>query len=118
MDRRTCQIKIESCIRGYHVYKDIWPHPLIDKELECTCKDSNPMDAYAVEVIRSGVTVGHIPRKISAACSLFLRNDEGNSLKCMVTGNRRHSDDLPQGAYATWIYCVLAYIYRKGIRYN
>ena len=22
--------------------------------------------------------------------------NEGNSLKCMVTGNRRHSDDLPQ----------------------
>ena len=22
---------------------------------------------------------------------------EGNSLKCIVTGNRRHSDDLPQG---------------------
>ena len=44
-------------------------------------EDSNSMDAYAVKVIHSGVTVGHIPQKISVACSLFLRNDEGNSLK-------------------------------------
>ena len=52
---------------------------------------------YAVEMVHSGVTVGHVPRKVSVACSLFLRNDEGNSLQCIITGNRCHLDDLPQG---------------------
>ena len=57
------------------MYKHIWPHmhQLIDKELECMRKYSNPMDAYAVEVICLGITVGHIPQKNSAVCSLFVK---------------------------------------------
>ena len=37
---------------------------------------------------------GHVPRNISRACSVFLRNH--GTIKCTVTGNRRHSSDLPQ----------------------
>ena len=72
-----CQFEIESCIRGYYIYKDIWPHPLIDEKLECTCKDSNPMDAYVVEVVRSGVTVGHVPRKFLLRAHCFLEMTKG-----------------------------------------
>ena len=34
---------------------------------------TNTIDQYAVAVIRSGLVVGHLPKKISRVCSLFLR---------------------------------------------
>ena len=41
------------------------------------------------------ITVGHLPRKISCVCSLFIRG--GGAITCQVSGRRRHSADLPQG---------------------
>ena len=49
----------------------------------------------AVAVERSGVTVGHVPRRISSICSMFLRR--GGRIDCEITGDRRYSEDLPQG---------------------
>ena len=46
-------------------------------------------------VIKSSVTVGHIPWKISSVCPVFLRR--GDRIRCLVTGSRRFSTDLPQG---------------------
>ena len=40
--------------------------------------------------------MGHVPRLISAACSLFLRI-EINIIKCRITDSHRYSADLPQG---------------------
>ena len=42
------------------------------------------------------VIVGHVLRKISAACLLFLGR-KGSSIICTVCVNRRYSSDLPQG---------------------
>ena len=39
--------------------------------------------------------VGHVPRRISPLCSVFIRR--GGSITCIVDGPRRHSADLPQG---------------------
>lgn len=44
--------------------------------------------------------------KISALCSLFLRH--GGTITCMVTGKRRHSQDLPQGGLD--IPCTLTFV--------
>ena len=46
-------------------------------------------------VVRSAVTVGHVPKKISSVCSMFLRR--GGAIKCHVTASKRHSKDLSQG---------------------
>ena len=43
----------------------------------------------------AGIIVGHIPRMISAVCSLFLHR--GGTIVCEVTGSRSASVDLPQG---------------------
>ena len=51
-------------------------------------------DPYAVAVTRRQAVVGHVPRKVSAACALFLRK---GSIGCVITGGRRFSADLPQG---------------------
>ena len=50
-----------NCIRGHHVYKNVWTLTLGD-ELECRREGDNEFDRYAVAVLRRGVVVGHLPR--------------------------------------------------------
>ena len=59
-----------------------------------------------VAVVKANITVGHVPRKISSVCSIFLRR--GGSITCQVTGRRRFSEDLSQGGLE--IPCVLKLI--------
>ena len=83
-----------SCICGYHIYQEIWT-AAVGETLVCERETNNNQDRYAVAVKRNGTTVGHLPRKASRVCSLFLRR--GGSIHCTVTGRRRHFSDLPQG---------------------
>ena len=85
---------VASCVRGHHVYDRIWT-PTLGKELQCVTEDSNDSDPYAVAVMKQDDIVGHIPRRISDACSLSLRR--GGVIDRMITGLRRFSADLPQG---------------------
>ena len=62
---------VESMVCEYHVYCNIWS-ALLDKELVCAREPDNFNDPFAVAVVHSEVTVGHIPRKISSMCALFL----------------------------------------------
>ena len=64
--------EVDSCIRGYHVFKSIW-NPTTGKELNCVQERTNTEDPYAVAVIRRSAVVGHVPRKMSATRALFLR---------------------------------------------
>ena len=48
-------------------------------------------DLFAIKLME---IVGHLLRKISATCSLFLRR--GGKIDCRVTGQRRYSRDLIQ----------------------
>ena len=58
---------VESCFSRYHVYKTS------GMRVERNCRASgNKKDPYAVAVMRRRTIVGHVPRKISAACSPFL----------------------------------------------
>ena len=92
----------ECCVRGYHVYSDIW-EAVIGEELDCRWDPSNAIDRYAVAVVKSGTVVGHLPKKLSRICSSFIRR--GGVVRCRVAGRRRYSDDLPQGGLE--IPCVL-----------
>ena len=69
----ACEVAcVESCVRGFHVYQDIWT--LTTGEcLSCQMEDSNAFDSYASTVtIRKNVNIiGNVPRKISAACFLY-----------------------------------------------
>jgi len=86
-------------VRGYHEYQLIWGVPAVGEELNCYRELGNSHDPYAVAVKKSigGElrVVGHLPRIISAICSLFIRR--GGSILCTVSGSRRYSSDLPQG---------------------
>ena len=68
---------VEAMIRGYHEYQSIWEAE-IGENLTCIREPGNvrdPYHTYAVAVIKpeSSTIVGHVPRKLSAICSLFLR---------------------------------------------
>ena len=82
------------CIRGYHVYGTVW-NSTIGEFLYCERDRDNARDRYCVAVKKSDIVVGHLPRKISRMCSLFL--GRGGNIHCVVTGVRRYSRDLPQG---------------------
>ena len=74
--------------------------------LHCSRDTSNTKDPYAVSVIKSGTgVVGHVPKKISTACSIFIRR--GGSITCKVIGSRHYSRDLPQGGME--IPCLLEF---------
>ena len=83
-----------SAVRGYHVYKDVWA-ATEGEVLPCSRELHNLRDPYAVAIKKGSTIVGHVPRTISAVCSMFMRRD--GTISCRVTGSRRYSSDLPQG---------------------
>ena len=82
------------CAGCYHIYKNIWD-AIIGETLQCERELDNESDRYAVAVKKDGTIIGHLPRIISRACSLFLRR--GNFISRRITGHRRYSVDLLQG---------------------
>ena len=69
----------------------------------CPTKEKpGTIDRYAVTVLQDCITFGHLPRKISAACSLFLQR--GGSIRCIVTGEHCYSSNPPQGLEVS---CIL-----------
>ena len=94
----------DCCVRGYHVYQEIW-EAAVGEMLACERQPRNAADRYAVSVKKDGTIIGHLPRKVSRVCSLFLRR--GGMIRCTVTGRRRYSGDLPQGGLE--IPCILAF---------
>ena len=84
---------LNSVVRGHHIYKDI-RSSVHGEELHCKREIGNVHDLYAVSVIKNGTgIVGHLPKRISTPCHLFLR--KGNTL-CIVNGRRQYSSELPQ----------------------
>ena len=49
------------------------------------------------------IVIGHVPRKISSVCSLYIR---GGEIHCRVTGSRPFSADLEQGGLEVPIICA------------
>ena len=99
------RFSVEAMVRGYHAYKDVWD-ATIGEQLPCQSEHGNAQDAFAVAVLKDGAIVGHVPRKISAACSMFLRR--GGSISCQVTESKRYSADLPQGGLE--MPCMLVFV--------
>jgi len=85
---------ITFVVRGYHVFKDIWAAE-IGSELPCFVEPHNWEDRYAVAVMDDTSIVGHIPRKISYICYIFLLHS--GSIICRVTGPKQYSRDLEWG---------------------
>ena len=98
------RFSIDSCVCGYHIKNGMW-EASVGEELLCQCENGNGSDPFAIAIIKSGMTVGHIPRKISPICSLFLRRN--GVVTIQTPGGRRYSADLPQGGLE--ILCTIAF---------
>ena len=72
---------IEAMVRGYHVYQNIWDAAL-EEQLSCQREPTNSHDPFTVAVMQSQVIVGHIPRKISSVCSMFLLR--AGTIRCRI----------------------------------
>ena len=72
--RRKMPFEVDSCIRGFHIYKDIWS-PEVGEVISCERELGNREDPFAVAVKKNSTIVGHLPRTISCLCSLFLRHN-------------------------------------------
>ena len=81
---RLAVVELNSFIRGYHAYKDVWD-PFIGEKLVLRREPENVKDRSAVCVQKDGETVGHIPFNISNVVSHFLRR-EFNKGFAEVTG--------------------------------
>ena len=76
---------------GYHARKDLWD-ATIGEEIPCQSEHGNAQGAFADDVLKDGAIVGHVSRKISAACSMFLHR--GGSIRSQVTKSKCYSTDL------------------------
>ena len=65
----------------------------------------NRHNLYAIAVKKDEIVVGHLPRKISCICSIFIQR--GGEICCTVTNLRRCSADSAQGGME--ILCTLTF---------
>ena len=72
----SAQYQHHSFVRGYHVYKKIWT-PYVGEVLQAIQEPykSNPMDDFAVKLVRNGdsICVGHVPKANSCVIWNFLK---------------------------------------------
>ena len=47
-------LRIESCIRGYHIYKEVW-EAVVGEELECKRECDNPLYALIIRQCKTFV---------------------------------------------------------------
>ena len=59
------------CIRGYHVYKEVWEAP-VGKLLVCEKRPRKRFQSIRCGCEKEGTIIGHLLRKVSRVCSLFL----------------------------------------------
>ncbi len=83
---RIAEVQLNSFIRGYHAYTDVWT-PFIGEELLLRREPDNVKDSSAVSVVKEGEIVGHIPFNISNVVSHFLRRDINKGF-AIVTGDK------------------------------
>ena len=78
--------ELDSYIRGYHAYTDIWS-PVVGEILLLKREPDNLVDASAVAVWKEDKIVGHVPYNIASVISQFLRRDCNKGF-VQVTGNK------------------------------
>ena len=96
--------EVTCCVRGYHVYKDIWA-AAIGEELVCGREPTNTADR---PVHRSGTEARNCHWTLAKEDleSVFPVLAKGGSIRCTVTWSRRHPSDLPVLNIRRKTFCV------------
>ena len=61
-ERTEETVAISSCVRGYHIYQELWK-PRVGEKLACVLESTNIIDRYAVAVVKSQDHVNSIKPK-------------------------------------------------------
>ena len=85
-DNEVQILEIQSYIRGYHAYMEVWT-PTIGEILLVKSEPTNCQDSKAVAILKENVTVGHVPQNIAPRLFHFLRRDV-NKAFAEVTGHK------------------------------
>ena len=70
MEERTMEYVMDSCVCGYHVYKEIWK-AVVGEQLISEREPENQMDRNAVAIKNDGKLLSPVPIKMSRICPLF-----------------------------------------------
>ena len=65
-------LEINSYIRGYHAYQDVWT-PVLNESLLVKREPNNIIDSNAVAVYQDDLIVGHVPYNLAPSFSFFCR---------------------------------------------
>ena len=88
--------EIDTYVKGYHVYKNIWK-PNVNEKLETEMELDNVMDKYAVCVKKNISIVGHLPLgknvELAKMIFYFLRADQHAECKVVITGKEADLGD-------------------------
>ena len=87
---------------GYHHYKNVWS-TVEGEMLQCVQEPRNTTNPYAVAVMKGNMVVGHVPRIISSACSLFLRKQ--GTISCTITGSKHSSKHMQNSSLRKSLIC-------------
>ena len=112
---KMASFSVEAMVRGYHIYKDIWT-AVVGEEFPCKRETGNTFDLFAVAVMRGDtIVIGHVPRKISFICSLFLRRDwEGHSTLKPLQSSCTETLLAPHTVAACAVQIFAAFIFEYG----
>lgn len=88
--RNVASLQINSCIKGYHDYQEIWK-PTVNEKLSTRREPDNPVDKYAVYLLQDRETIdGHLKKgksgRFAKTIFYFLRVDNRNSCTVLVRG--------------------------------
>ena len=74
MAAERSSVRVESVVRGYHVYKAEWT-PEIGDAFQVKTEEENRHDRFAVAVVVNSNVVGHVPREFSKSVFYFIKNN-------------------------------------------
>ena len=104
---------IETVVRGYHAYKEIWNAVMDGTELPYKREIGNTHDPFTIAMKKvtptGNVTIGHTHRVISSVCLVFVC--QGGTIVCVVNGARQYSSSLPW--HSLKIQLTMAYSHSK-----
>ena len=74
METNLQVFEIDSYVRGYHAYTDVWS-PVIGETLLVKREPSNVKNRHAVAIFKEDAVVGHVPYNIAPRFSQFLSKE-------------------------------------------
>ena len=81
------QYDLDSFVRGYHAYMDIWTPKFGDENLFLKSENENTHDKFAVAILLEEQIVGHVPKNLSKIFHQFMKIPNC-TISCKVTGKR------------------------------